>query len=179
MSSFMAMFVDKLFKKDDVLSYVTASETSNNSANISVLIPLLLLGIAIIPSEYILLSILEVNGLNVTWEQLSYSFNSILWFLLISNFISFVFAWNLFKYILIFIKYTSKYLVSIFLIVSFYTVYNIGSIYSQEIYYIIVMLIFSTIGLFFRKIDYIPFIFTFLIQQHTEIIIQQYIDIYL
>jgi len=65
-SSNVAWFVERWFKPGrqvtDSLARLSAAESANNSSSITVLAPLLLLGLAIIPSEMLLLSVLETRA---------------------------------------------------------------------------------------------------------------------
>jgi TctA family transporter len=66
-SSNVSWSVEKLFHKDvsinqSSINRLISAESANNSANITVLIPLLVFGLAIVPSEILLLSILETQA---------------------------------------------------------------------------------------------------------------------
>ena len=84
--------------------------------------------------------------------------------LVIINFIAFFIAWPLSKF--------AKYLYhvpQIFTNVAVFTllclaIYQLGSSSFQELYYLVVFLLFLPVGFLFRNIDTLPFVFVFLLQ---------------
>jgi TctA family transporter len=77
----LAWRIEKIFysKNNDksVLSRLTSAESANNGSQITVLVPLLILGIAIVPSEMILLSIIDTKSWipgQSSWTLLGFGF---------------------------------------------------------------------------------------------------------
>jgi len=163
-SSTVSHYVETKFKLSTALSRITAAESANNAAVVSVLIPLLLYGIAIQPSEAIILNILQNNLWtiqNITSFTFILGFFCVLTSVLVCYIISTVYA----KKIVLLIKnHTNAVFVSIVLLL-FVNVIYIGLQSSMGLYYLIVFLVFLSIGgiLKYAKIDLMPFIFMFVV----------------
>ena len=178
MSSYTSYLLDKKTNKNDAISNAVASETANNSANLSVLIPLLFLGIAIIPSEYLLLEILPLGNKAFSFSLMQPYLLSMFILLMISNVVSFYFSWNCVRP---FIRMISSFnntipLVIILTIVS--CVGYIGGEYQQFQYYMIVLLASSIFGLLFRNFDLLPFAYAFMLQNNFEQILYRMLKLY-
>ena len=178
MSSYVSFFFDKKKKTKDLVSNAVASETANNAANISVLIPLIFLGIAIIPSEFLLLEILPLGNNSLTIEKIEPYYTSMFVLLFFSNVLCFYSSWLLIKPIKSLLIATT-YVLPIFLI-SFVLVgiMYIGNSYVQLEYYLFVFTISSFFGLILKKLDLIPFMYAFMLQNHYEGILYKITHIY-
>jgi putative tricarboxylic transport membrane protein len=167
-SSGLAFYIEKYLNPTDNVKQAIAAETSNNAATISVLIPLLLFGIAIQPSEAVVLEILYSSSVVVNWQTVLMVLPWLYSMIVFSNLISLVLSFPLVNLISKLFLYIYKFLPHIITIFCMITIYLIGSQFSQPIYYFICLFIFSGIGLVFRNIDMMPLIFSFLLQENLE-----------
>lgn len=177
-SSYISYYVDKKFKHSNYRSNIVAAESANNSANISVLIPLLLLGVAITPSELILLEILASGYHTLSWINLKGITNYLIFSIILTNFVAFYISWrmaDLFSKIIANYQNIISYCV---LMLTFFSILYVGSKYDQTFYYLIVLLIFGLLGFFLRNISFIPFIYSFLLQNNLEPLIYRFFKLY-
>lgn len=170
MSSNVAWAVERKLSKDTVdgsLSRVLAAESANNSASITVLIPLLVLGLAIIPSEMILVSALETSSWvpgSHSWKVLGIGLLGWIYIgIVISIAISYLLCYtfvssfsNLLKNHFKLISYFS-----ILLIVSSIT--YIGMINYHTQIYLVSFLLLSLLSITLKKVDFLPAVAGFLL----------------
>lgn len=156
----------------DALSRVSAAETANNAAQTTVLIPLLILGLAIQPSELMLLDILENKGWQVqpgiNWQLLI----SLVIALPIGGIFCGIFCYQLIRKLLnVFCKYFYFILYS-FLALLIIDIIWIGYKADQIFYYFLVFISSYIISfLFFKKTDTLPLLIIFLLQDTLDGII--------
>jgi putative tricarboxylic transport membrane protein len=168
-SSNVAHFIEnKFYKKNNDVNHslirLNAAETANNAGQITMLIPLLILGIAVSPSELVLLDLIQSKGwlpsINVTKEFLFFLLISIIFGTVTAGF----FCYNVvIKLLFLFYRHYKKimiFLLAILIIDIFY----LGYTADQIEYYIFILVISSAVGLFFKKIDFAPLIIMFLLQ---------------
>lgn len=155
---------------DDQGDYASlvASETANNAAALSSLLPLLLLGIPITSSEAILSEIVTANGYFFDIDTFYEFFVKISYCLLVINLLGLCIAWPLSKYFHIFylLKLKSIY-VGVLIFCVFITFY-IGIYNHDLLYYICVSVVFAVIGYLLRRIDTMPLVFVFMMQDGIE-----------
>lgn len=168
MSSFIAFFIQKKLSPNNVVSQALSSETANNSGYISVLLPLLAMGIALTPTEYLLIDILEQNNLSLTKNSVFNILPIVLVVLIFANIICMLISWKTVSYVILFYQKIYLFVPIFFIVLGIFTIYNAGERYSQEYYYLIVFGVFSIIGFMFRNYDTVPFIFAFLMQNNIE-----------
>ena len=178
-SSYLAFLTEKKLNPNNPIAQATAAESANNAANLSVLIPLVLLGVAIVPSEFVLLEIILSSSKTVSWKTLLENIYLISLCLLIANLAAFVLSWNLLKVttnLVYRLKFWFPMLAISFIILG---IYNVGFNYGQELYYVTVLLVFSIFGLLLRRYDLLPFVYAFLLQNNIEQIAYRVYKIYL
>jgi putative tricarboxylic transport membrane protein len=144
---------------------LVAAETANNSATLSNLLPLFLLGIPLSGSEVIFYDLISSKGF-VFFRDFTYEFFSevIVKNLLIINFIAFCIAWPFARYIKIFAQVPYNLMrVFIFFLICFILFY-VGSQFYQSFYYLLTFLLLLPIGYLLRNQDTLPFIFIFILQ---------------
>ena len=129
------------------------------------LIPLLILGIGLQPSELILLELIESKG----WLAHSHVDAKFLFLLLISliigSLIAGFFCYNIVKKLLSFFYKNYKIIVILLILISVVNIFYLGYTADQIVYYILIFIISSIIGLIFiKKIDFAPLIIMFLLQ---------------
>jgi putative tricarboxylic transport membrane protein len=165
-SSNLSWAFEKLFSKNKTeeqqsLNRLTSAEAANNSANVTVLIPMLIFGLAIIPSELILLSIVESKGWTPTLSlSFFYSiFLAILFSCLVSYLICYTFVSTLTSLIKKYIVLVSS--IAVLLMIS--SMWYSGWLVNNQITYLLTFLFFSFIVIIYRKLDYMPLVVGFLL----------------
>jgi len=176
-SAYIAFYVERWLKNSS-LRQATAAETATNAAGISVLLPVLIYGIAIQPSENLLLEITNTSAHVLNWITVKPIFETVAAWLIIANIISFFLSWNLAGAVIKNLYKLGRYTPWILTAICTYTVFKIGYSYGQGLYYIIVLAVFSTIGLLLRNQDKMPFIFVFLLQDRLEPAIVRMLTLY-
>ena len=148
-------------------------EASNNSAILVTLLPLLILGIPITGSEALLLSIVEMNLLEINWRViLDLHIHYIIAIsVFLSMFIGLMVSWPLSGYLHKFLSYSKDYVKFVIIFVLLFSVFFVASLSGQYFYYFLCLTIASVFGWCFRQYDLLPFIFIFLIQKKLESII--------
>lgn len=144
------------FLKNKFLA-VYSSETANNAASVSALIPLLLFGLAIIPSETVILDFLELNGYTYfSKEQIVQLILSILPMFIVISCVNWFLSWKVGKPIIILAQRHFKILMGLVLAVLIFVLfYNGLNFYlgnNQAIYFITFTLSFL-LGLIFRVVE--------------------------
>ena len=177
-SSLVAYLFSKKTAKDHI-QHAVASETANNAASISVLVPLLFLGIAIVPSEFLLLEILPFGNLSFSAELLKFYLPSIALCIVASNLISFATSWKLASQLTSIVSKTKQALPIVLAVAMFCSVLYIGSEYNQGLYYLIVLAVFSGVGLLLRDYNSLPFVYGLLLQNSFEGTLYKVIQLYL
>lgn len=147
-----------------------SAEASNNSAILVTLLPLIILGIPITGSEAFLLSILDRNLIDINWTVIKTNNFQILlgMSVMISLLIGLLVSWpmsGILTQIIYKIKNYFKFFVLFLLLCS---LIYVASITSQYLFYFICLLIASAFGLLFKKLDLLPLIFVFLLQEKIE-----------
>jgi|TARA_R110000782_G_scaffold163130_1_gene254888 putative tricarboxylic transport membrane protein len=166
LGSNLAWKVEKIFfPRDDhrsVMARLTSAESANNGSQITVLVPLLVLGIAIVPSEMILLSVIKtkswmpgesvwaLGGLDFyQWLILGLVSSSIICYTVCYTFIKLISRWlgrNL--------NLINKICVLIMAAAVFYA----GWLIEARTFFISTFVIFSLVGVYFKRIDFIPLV---------------------
>jgi TctA family transporter len=160
------------------LNRLLSAESANNSAAVTVLIPLLLLGIAIIPSEMLLLSIVEIVG----WRSSSLTdtfYYTLYAAVIVSCIVSYLFCYT-------FVVPFSKLFYKNFKILMWFTVlimigsiYYVGSLADNQIFFILCFSVFSIIALLTHKyFDFIPLVAAFLLADETLNVSQTIYNLY-
>ena len=143
------------------------------------LLPFVLIGIPLSASEFVLYNYLIEAGWSPfqfdNLEKNAYFLMQSLvpWFVFV-NIIALVIAWPLAKTIIKIVDKMKNYVnISVAIICSLVTIY-LGLENYQLIYYVICLLVISTIAIKFRKISLIPILFSYLLGNDLEFIIVRY-----
>lgn len=159
-SSNTAYAISKKVNKKSI-NHAISSESANSAAYVSLIAPLLVFGLAIIPSEIILLEILEFQGWSVKYVNLNtfYILSISIFFTCVLSYICTTLIAKEIVHSLI--KFQKIVLMLMFglLLTSLY----MASKYTHQIeIYFITFFIFSVIGIFLKQknIDPLPFIFS-------------------
>jgi|TARA_R110000803_G_scaffold198678_1_gene262515 putative tricarboxylic transport membrane protein len=159
----------KLYKEGDYRSLV-AAETANNAGAFSCLLPLLILGIPIVPSEALLYEIASAKGFIFGETFTLETFKLLAIILVIVNFLALCIAWPFAKHVCWLHKIPVKTLNALIFIALIGVVYMAGAkFYSQE-YYLIVLFALLPFGYLLRKYNTLPLIFVFVIQTRLDVI---------
>lgn len=149
-------------KPYDFMSRLTSAESANNSSQITVLVPLLVIGLAIVPSEMILLDLIEMKfwypgqetwslyGIEFyQWLGICLAFSAAVCFLVCYTFISVIHIW---------LKNNLVLLNRIALVIISLAIFYAGSLVEARLFFIASFVILACIGLLFLKVDFIPLI---------------------
>ena len=155
----------KTYSNTGDMATLISSETSNNSAAFTSLLPLVMLGIPISASEAVLLSIIESTSNYVNYKSVIISgiFNELLiWFVAINVF-AFILAWPMVKYVNLLYRMPIRLTFGLILLVLFVLIGYIGSESYQSEYHYMVFLILAPIGYMLRNTDTIVLIVGFIL----------------
>lgn len=177
-SSNIAYFVERKINKNNYMAQLTASETANNSAYFSVLIPLLLFGVAIIPSETILLESINLNGQLLNWQLVEKILPTLLLFFVAINFICWILSYFLADSLVKVLDLPKNFLIFLLLTTIGFSVWYAGQQFHQGYYYFLVLLILTPLGILLYKKDTMPLIFAFLLQPSLESAFIRVINLY-
>jgi putative tricarboxylic transport membrane protein len=174
-------FFHKKNNGEDSLKRITSAETANNTGQVTVLIPLLVLGIAIQPSEIILLELLESKFWSVSQTH-NWNFLILLYTLLpIGCLLTAFFCYNIVRKVLQFFYNYIQIILYIILFTSAVSILYAGYEADQTVYYFIVLFASTVIGLFLekKKIDVLPLIIMFLLENNYSDMVKRAIMLYL
>jgi len=162
----IAWAVEKKFKPkntiEDTIARLTSAESANNGSQITVLIPLLVIGLAIVPSEMILLSVLEIKFWipgESTWAMAGYGFYTWLMVsLIISACISFILSYTLLSAITPFLRKNLTLLNKFCILLMTVAVFYSGSLVESRLFFVASFVFFSAIAIWLKKVDFIPMV---------------------
>lgn len=166
-SSNVSWAIEKLFQKNKSeqqksINRLIAAESANNSANITVLIPLLIFGLAIVPSEIVLLSIIETNA----WRPNQASFELLglglyHWMfigLIVACSISYLFCYS---FVVPVSKFLNKNIIMLSIVTITVIIFSVaysGWLASNTIIFLLFFALFSIIILLLKKIEFMPLV---------------------
>lgn len=166
-SASTAHFVESKIKSSTALSRISSAEAADNAAVISVLFPLLVFGVAIQPSEAIVVSLLtdrgwSINQLNLdTYLKMGVGilFGVVTCLAFCVHYVTHMINW--------FARYHRYVFYFIFALIAC-DVWYLGMDSDRSVFYMIVFAISVVIGrfLYWKKIDPVPMIFVWLIGPH-------------
>lgn len=160
MSSNLAYFISKKIT-DSSLRRAITSETSNSFSHVIVLGPLLFYGVAIVPSEMILLNVLTSKGWNLDWVTEKTILLLCLTTIIVipmCHYASTRISESLVRFLIRYVKVA----IPILLILLIYNIYYIGSLTAETEVYVATFILFSLIGviLYKLKVSCLPMIFS-------------------
>jgi len=150
---------------DHALARVSAAETSNNAGQVTMLIPLLVLGIAVQSSEVVLINIASQVGWDVESLVTQSFMLKLMVALVLGALVSGIMCYNLVIHLTkFFVKYFGWLLAALSTLFVI-NILHIGSMADQLYYYSIVFVISLALGLLSRKfkIDHVPTILILLL----------------
>lgn len=159
------------YKHGDYASLVSA-ETANNAGAFSCLLPLLVFGIPLVPSEALLYELISTKGVILGQNfSSSYFLQSLVPVLLITNAVALFIAWPLAKHICYLQKIPKKlFKIAVFVLLLF-SIYINGQNSFQTEFNLLVFFALLPIGYVLRKIDTLPLVFVFIIQSRLDVVI--------
>ncbi len=150
---------------------LVSAETANNAGAFSVLLPLVVFGIPLVPSEAMLYELIMSKGVILGQNfTASYFLSTLVPVLLITNAIAICVAWPLAKYICYLKKVPAKYFKTLVFLLLLFSIYANGKISFQESYNLLVFFLLMPVGYILRKIDTLPLIFVFIIQSRLDVV---------
>lgn len=166
----IAYYISKLFNRNKdpkiaQLNHLLAAETSNNVGAFSQLMPLIFLGIPIIGSEALLLSLIELKGYTFSVDTIGVYLSVAAVSVLIASTVGLFLSWPLSNQLVKVYNYT-KYLpyVAVFWIIAI--VLYLGYQDYSMLYYVIVFLLSVAVGLLLKNKDKIPIVLFLLLQDN-------------
>jgi len=178
MSSYIVFYTERLLK-NNTLRQIAAAETATNAAAVSVLLPLLIYGIAILVSENLLLEAVKNDGRVLNWSIVQPMFPLIALSLMMTNCLSFLLSWNLAGAAVSFLEKSKQYIPYVMLALCTYSTWQLGHLTGQGNYYLITVAVFGALGMLFRNVDRLPFIMIFLLHDQVSPAIVRFIALYL
>ena len=132
--------------------------------------PLIILGIPITGSEALLLSIMEMNLVDINWQIIidQNVHYLIAISVLISLFLGIVISWPMSGYLQKFVILGKKYFKLFIISTLVLSLFFVASISGQYLYYFIILSIAGVFGMLLSRLDVLPFIFVFLVQKKLE-----------
>ena len=172
LSSTLSYAVEKKLDKGyrpGSMKCLIASETANNSGSFSMLIPLLILGIPIVPSEALLYDINASKGFVFGASTFDIQiFYVVVFVLMMANCVSLLLCWPFAKYVAIINTIDKKIVNTLILLLLFVIMIYIGSYTWQSLYYLVVFVVLLPIAYMVRNENTLPLLFIFLVQDRLE-----------
>ena len=172
LSSTLSYTVEKKLDKQyrpGSMKCLIASETANNSGSFSMLIPLLILGIPIVPSEALLYDITASKGFVFGASTFDIQiFYIVVFVLMLANCVSLIMCWTFAKYVA-YINTLDKRIVNLCIVLLLFLIMiYIGSYTWQSLYYLVVFVLLLPVTYLLRNQNTLPLVFVFLVQDRLE-----------
>lgn len=163
LSSQSAYAISKKFTSDPI-KRIVASEAANNAGGFSVLLPLFILAIPIVPSEALLLNMVQSKGFIFSpsfFEEYVYFFVSTLIFV---NLIGLVLAWPLSMQLMKIYQLNFYVVIFMILMLLFIGIAIQAYVNHQLIFYLLCVCFLMPIAILIRNLNTMPLVFGFLIE---------------
>lgn len=151
-------------RPSSALSRVTSAESANNSGNVTVLLPLLMFGLPIVPSEMILYNMLSAQG----WTNNTLTSSSVLLIFAaaaVSSVIGWIACGVLVNRLVSFVQRHYQSLAASAVVLTALSVVYLGMQAYNTVFYLAVLAVAVAVGLIFAKRDFNPFLISFLVSQ--------------
>jgi len=165
------------YKEGNYRSLV-AAETANNAGAFACLLPLVIFGVPIIPSEALLFDLAAANGFNFGRDFSLEFFNLLAVLLIIVNTVALFIAWPFAKYVTYMHKLPARLFSYLIILLLMYILYVTGSNLFQVEFYFLTFFALLPIGLLLRNYDTLPLVFTFIVQSRIDVIGIRLFDLY-
>ncbi len=162
---------------------IVAAETANNSGGFGMLLPLVLLGIPLTSSEFILFNYLLEAGwspfqfANLENNALILMKTLVPWFVFV-NCVALIIAWPLAKTIIVLLQKMKKFLNIFIAILCISTCVWLGLDDYQLGLYLTCLVIFTIIAIAFKGINLTPVLFSFILGSELEFVILRYLTLW-
>jgi len=146
------------------LNRVTSAEAANNSGNVTVLLPLLMFGIPIVPSEMILYTMLSAQG----WTNGVLTVDSVMLIFaaaIVSAGIGWIACSLRVNMLVVFVSKHYEILAITAIAAAVASVVYLGMQYYNTVFYLVLLTVSIATGLLFAKKDFNPLLISFLIAQ--------------
>lgn len=158
----------KIYNTNGDVASLTSAETANNSAALSSLLPLLVIGIPITTSEAILLELVNANGFAFAVDNFADLFFIVAVTLVFANLVGVLLSWPLSNLITLWYKIplTKVYFGVIILCVSIIVFLGVNQ--NALMLYICSSGVLALAGYCLRRVDTMPLVFAFVMQDAVE-----------
>jgi len=158
---------EKTYETGDLDSLV-ASECANSAGSLSVILPLLLVGVPITGSQTLIYNIMESSGtaMSISFFQSFYP-KAILAYI-ITSFICVFISGKYVNWVSLIIKINFRYIYIFVIGILILILYYVGSQTLSEWYYLTVFAVFLPFGLALRKVDILPLIYGFILSESVN-----------
>jgi len=183
LSTTVSYTVESKINSSGPIKKILSAETANNSGGFAMLLPLVLIGIPLTASEFILYNYLIEAG----WSPFQFQNlekNAVLlmqslvpWFVFV-NLVALIIAWPLAKILIHFLQKLKRHLNSLITIICIATTIYLGLDNYQLFYYISCLTLFSSIAIKFKEINLTPILFSFILGNDLEFVITRYITLW-
>jgi TctA family transporter len=148
---------------------LVSAETANNAGALTCLLPLLVLGIPLVPSEALLNELLTTKG-TIMGQDFSAEFfmTNLAVVLVLTNAIGLIMAWPFARYICYLQRVPQYWLSVISLCLVIFSVWIVGAKSWQGEYNMLVFVMLLPLGYMLRHVDTLPLIFVFIVQSRLE-----------
>lgn len=163
---------------DHSMRRLSAAEAANNAAHVSSLIPFMIMGLAVQPSELVLLEILHVQGVRpqdianlLVTVGLAIAVSALVAGWLCGHVVSSLMGW--------FQRWFGV-IVAVLMVVLLINVAWLGWSGDQTVYYLITFLVCTAVGLVLhRRVDALPLVLVLLLQNQLDIVLPRIYQFYL
>ena len=156
---------ENTYEKGD-LHCLISTECANSAGALSVILPLLLIGIPITGSQTMIYSIAMNNGIDMTIQYFQSMYFNVIIAYTITSIICVFIAGKYVNWISIIKRINFDYIYIIIILILILIVFLIGSRTLQEWYYLSILAIFLPFGYALRKFDVTPAIYSFILADH-------------
>ena len=158
------------------MTCLLAAETSNNSASFSSLLPLLILGIPITSSEFILYEHLMSYPVAIDFDYILKNKQILLSSYLAINVVCLFVSWPMANLCLKLYQLPKKIIIGFIALLIMFPIFYIGITQNRLVFYLGVFFVCSFFGILLKEKDTLPLIFAFML---TNTFIGNYIRVYL
>ena len=154
------------YREDGDMKSLISAETANNSCTLVLLLPLMLLGIPMSPSETILISMIEMNSYVINWRvtlEQDLFYRLIIWFVFI-NIVALLLCWPAVKYVNILKKVDMNHMLLVTGVMLVALVLYTGSQQWDMWYHFLVLILLLPLGYALRKTETLILLIAFILQ---------------
>lgn len=156
---------EQAYKKGD-LECLIAAECANSSGSLSVILPLLLIGIPITGTQAMIYSIATNSGVDLTIQYFQSMYTDIIIAFVMTSLICVFISGKYVNWIGVITRVNFNYVYGIVILILFMIVFLIGDRTLQGWYYLVVLVTLLPFGYILRKFDVTPIIYSFMLSDH-------------